>query len=211
FRRASNVIENDVVPKPGTRLMFRVVEAVDHRQPVPLPVGQAGADQTTLPPVRRRFPIFDDKAGNGSVFHHVRVIYLVHGGHATPGMPTSEIELEQFELLTRRPGPTFGDDQVVVPPQVASLAARRLELFGHDPHRYAGLAIDAARPVRHGLAAAETDPPERVVERLRMGPLELGESLALRLARQIRTRRRAGDEKSRKSNRCGHVAGGPLT
>src|SRR5690606_20208112 len=52
IRRASDMIENDVVPKPGSRLMFRVVEAVNHRQPVPLPIRQAGTDQAALPPVR---------------------------------------------------------------------------------------------------------------------------------------------------------------
>src|SRR5690242_14625467 len=62
FRRAPDMIENDVVPKTRPRLMFRVVEAVDHRQPVPLPVGEACADQAALLPVPRGFPVLDDKA-----------------------------------------------------------------------------------------------------------------------------------------------------
>src|SRR5690606_17554105 len=99
LRRAPDVIENDIVPKPGPRLMLRVVEAVNHRQPIPLPICEAGTDQSTLPPVRRGFPIFDDKAGNRRVFHHVGVIYFVHGSHATAGMPAREVSLQQFELL----------------------------------------------------------------------------------------------------------------
>ena len=43
---AANVIENNVIAKPAARLMFRVVEGVDHRQPVALPIGEAGANQT---------------------------------------------------------------------------------------------------------------------------------------------------------------------
>src|SRR5690606_16600992 len=122
--RPADMIENNVVPKPGPHLMFRVVEAVDHRQPVPLPVGQAGADQAALPPVRRGFPIFDDKAGNGRVFHHVRVIYLVHGGHAAPRMAAAEIALKQLELLTGGPRTTFGGDQIAIPTQISPLTAR---------------------------------------------------------------------------------------
>src|SRR5690606_20695195 len=50
-RSPPDMIEDDVVPKPAARLMFRVVEAVDHRQTVALPIGQAGADEPARLPV----------------------------------------------------------------------------------------------------------------------------------------------------------------
>src|SRR5690606_27205925 len=36
--RAPDVIENDKIPKPRSRLMFRVVKTINHRQPVALPI-----------------------------------------------------------------------------------------------------------------------------------------------------------------------------
>src|SRR5690606_8169509 len=110
---APDMIENDIVPKPRPRLMFRVVEAVDHRQPVSLPIRQAGADQATLPPVRRGFPVFHHKAGNGSVFHHICVIDFIHRGHPPSGMALAKVALQQIELFAGRPGATFGNHQIV--------------------------------------------------------------------------------------------------
>jgi hypothetical protein len=117
--------------------------------------------------------------------------------------------LQQIELFGGRPRAAFGDDEVVVHPQSAALRARGFELFRHHAHRDAGLAIEAARPVGDGLAAAETDPSERVVERFGVGALELGEDLALGLAGQVRARGRTGHEEAGKPNRSRHFAGNP--
>src|SRR5688572_14311121 len=146
FRRAPDVIEDDEVPKPGARLMFRVVEAVDHRQPVPLTVGEACADQAALLPVPRGFPVLDNKAGNRGMFHHVGVIDLVHRSHAAAGMAMREVALQQVELLAGRPRAALGNHDVGVAAQAAALRVRRLELAGRDTHGDARLAFEAARP-----------------------------------------------------------------
>ena len=52
-----------------------------------------------------------------------------------------------------------------------ALGGARLELAGDDADRDAGGAIDAARAISDGLAAAEADPAERVVELAGCGPL----------------------------------------
>jgi hypothetical protein len=91
---------------------------------------------------------------------------------------------------------------------VAALFRRGMELVRGDADRDAGPAIEAARAVGDGLAAAEADPPERVVERFGVRPLELGKDLPLGLASEVRARRRARDEEAGKSNRGGHGAGG---
>jgi len=145
------------------------------------------------------------------MFHHVGEIDFVHSGHAAARVAAAEITLQQIELLAGRPWAAFGNHEILVAAHVAALRARRFELLRHHPNRDAGLAIEATRPVGDGLAAAEADPPERVVERLGMRALELGEHLALGPARKVRARRRAGDEEAWKPNRGRHVAGGPLT
>src|SRR5690606_40722162 len=68
-------------------------------------------------PVHRGLPIFDYKAGNGRVFHHVGVIDLIHSRHSASGVPAGEIALEQIELFGGRPPAAFGDDEVLVPAQ----------------------------------------------------------------------------------------------
>src|SRR3546814_297789 len=72
-------------------------------------------------------------------------------------------------------------------------------------HRHTRRAIGAARAIGDQLAAPEPDAAERVVQFVRTIAAEFGEHLALGLARQIRARRRAGDEKARKTKRCGHA------
>ena len=81
------------------------------------------------------------------------------------------------------------------------------EFGGEDADRDAGRAVDAAGTVGDGLAAAETDPAERLVELARMAARKLGEHLPLDLARQIRARARVGHEEFRKAKWCAHPAG----
>src|SRR5690606_17550054 len=59
FHSPANMVENDIVTKTRSISMLRVVETVDHRQPVPLSVGQAGADQATRLAFPRGFSIFN--------------------------------------------------------------------------------------------------------------------------------------------------------
>jgi hypothetical protein len=99
-------IEDDVVAEPGTQRMIGLVEAVDHRQPVPLPVGQAGADEAARRhAVGRGFAILDDIACDRRMLDHVGEVDFVHRRHAATGMAYAKVLLQQIELLRRRPGP----------------------------------------------------------------------------------------------------------
>src|SRR3546814_7412784 len=62
------------------RWILRVEEAVDHRQPVALPIGQAAADEATAAAVARRLAIFDHIAVDRGLLDHVGEILLVHVG-----------------------------------------------------------------------------------------------------------------------------------
>jgi len=61
-RRPDDVIENDVRTEAGPGRVLRLEEAVDHRQPVSLLIGETGADKPARFPVRRRLPVFKHKA-----------------------------------------------------------------------------------------------------------------------------------------------------
>jgi hypothetical protein len=138
------------------------------------------------------------------MFHHVGIIHLVHGGHAAAGVPAGEIFLQQGELFFGGPGAAFADDQVIIARSASAGWQRRGTRLRDYPHRYAGLAIDAGRAIGNGLAAAEPDPAERIVQLFGMGALQFGEHLAFRPARQIGARRRARHEEPGKANRCRH-------
>ena len=60
------------------------------------------SDWTPLDPVAR-LPIFNDIAVYGRMFHHIRIIDLIHRRHAPAGVARAEIALEQIELLGGRP------------------------------------------------------------------------------------------------------------
>src|SRR3546814_19458856 len=66
---------------------------------------------------------------------------------------------------------------------------------------YAGRTIGAARPIGDRLAAAESDPPQRVVEFVRIVAAKLGEHLPLGLASHIGAGRGAGHEEARSEER----------
>src|SRR3546814_11361962 len=120
-------------------------------------------------------------------------------------MARGEIGTKQSILLLGRPRLAGGRNQVAVAAQVALLRVAGDEFAGADAHRHARRAIGAARAIGDRLAAPEPDAAERVVQLVRTITAEFGEHLALGLARQIRARRRAGDEKARKTKRCGHA------
>jgi hypothetical protein len=121
-----------------------IVEAVDHRQAIALPVGQAGADQPPGRAIGRRFAVFDHLAVDRGVFDHVGEIDLVHRRHAAAGMARAKIALQQFELFGGRPWPTGCGDQIGIALEIALLGGRGAEFTGHHPHRDAGGAIGAA-------------------------------------------------------------------
>ena len=88
--------------------------------------------------------------------------------------------------------------------QELALGRIRLELGGEDADGDAGGAIDAARAVGDGLAAAEADPAQGFIQFAGVPPAELGENLPLDLARQIRARARVRYEEFREAEGCAH-------
>ncbi len=120
-------------------------------------------------------------------------------------MTRGEIGAEQRILFFGRPRLARRGDQIAVAAQVALLRTARCKFGRADAHRDARRTVGAAWTIGDRLAAAEPDPAERVVQLVRIVAAEFGEHLALGLARQIGTRRRAGDKKARKTERCGHA------
>ncbi len=197
------------MPRPFPRSRADVEEAVDHRQAVALLVGQAGADQFAGLPVLRRLAIFDEIGSDRRLLDHVGEIALVHLGHAAARMADLEIALQQLVLLLRRPRLARGDFQVRMLAKHLALRGVGRELGRENANRHAGRAVDAAWTVGDRLAAAESDPPERLVELARMAARQFREHLPLDLARQIRTRRRIGHEEFREPERCAQADSPP--
>ena len=198
------MVENDVVPKPGASLVVRIVEAVDHRQPVTLIIREASSDQAPLLGTDPRLTIFDHIARYAGVFHHICEIGFFHLRHPATGVTCSEIFLQQFELFRRGPWAAFRGDQIVMGFQRSFLCRGWLEFIRHDTHRDASLAVETGWAIGDRLTAAKTDAAQRFVQLVGIVAAQFGEHLAFALARQIRTRRRAGHEKAREANRCGH-------
>ena len=96
------------------------------------------------------------------------------------------------------------DDQIVVAPQGLALGGRRAELVGQHAHRNAGLAIEAGRAIGDGLATAETDPAERIVERIGVRAFQLCKHLSLAASRQVGARCRTGHKEAGEANWCRH-------
>src|SRR3546814_11414035 len=71
---SSDVCSSDLL----AHRMACVEEAVDHRQSVALPVGQAATDETAFAVVRGRLAIFDHIAVDRGLLDHVGEILLVH-------------------------------------------------------------------------------------------------------------------------------------
>ncbi|MNC91589.1 hypothetical protein D3C83_78790 [compost metagenome] len=93
-----------------------------------------------------------------------------------------EIVAEERVLLRRGVGGNFGPDHVRVAPLDAQEAARRGEIPHHDPHRNAGAASLAGRPVGDVLAAPEAALGQHIVQRGRPLADKVREHLPLFLA-----------------------------
>ena len=89
---------------------------------------------------------------------------LVHLDHAAVGMAGAQIAAEQLVLLLGRPGLAGGDLEVARCGGGRGAGSRWAGIPGDDADRDAGGAIEAGGTVGDVLAAAEADPPERVVE-----------------------------------------------
>src|SRR3546814_1985051 len=75
---ALDMIGDDIGAQSLAHRMACVEEAVDHRQSVALPVGQAATDETAFAVVRGRLAIFDHIAVDRGLLDHVGEILLVH-------------------------------------------------------------------------------------------------------------------------------------
>ena len=132
---------------------------------------------------------------------HVGKVALVHLGHAAAGMAGREIAAEQLILLLGRPRLAGGDFEIGVAAHQLALGGVGLELGGEHADRDAGGAVDAARPIGDGLAAAEADPAERVVELARHGgPLSSVNTFRSTLPGRYGHGRRVGHEELGKRN-----------
>src|SRR3546814_1787969 len=121
------MVEDDRGAQSFARGMLRVEEALDHRQPVALPIGQAAADEATAAAVARRLAIFDHIAVDRGLLDHVGEILLVHVGHAAVGVAREQIGAQKLILLVGRPRLAGGDDKVAVAAPVALLRLRSEE------------------------------------------------------------------------------------
>jgi len=119
-------------------------------------------------------------------------------------MPNREIAPKEMVLFIGGPRLARVDFEVRVAAEKLALRRIRLELGGEDANRDAGRAIDAAWTVSDGLAAAEADAAERLVELARVAACELSKNLPLDLARKVRTRARVRDEELREAEWCAH-------
>src|SRR3546814_4121932 len=124
--------------------------------------------------------------------------------HAAAGMTLVQIAAEKLVLLLGRPGLAGGDLEIGMTAQHLALGGARLELAGDDAHRDASRAIGAARPVGYALAAAETDPAERIVELGGVLPAQFRADFTLRLAGKGGARRRRRHEKTWEAKRGAH-------
>ncbi|PAV93567.1 hypothetical protein WR25_11256 [Diploscapter pachys] len=100
------MVHDDVIAEARPRgrgiVAIRVEEAVDHRQPVRLPVSQAGADQLAAHAPDRGRAVFDDVRIDRGMLNHVGIILLVHPRHAAARMTRAEIAAQQLELSSLR-------------------------------------------------------------------------------------------------------------
>src|SRR5581483_11768844 len=90
-----------------------------------------------------------------AVFHHHRVIEHRHVSHAAVAMPGIEIAAKDRVLLGRAHSDPHVTLDVGIAAHDPAHALGRAKIFGDDPHRNAGAAALAGRPVSDRLAATE--------------------------------------------------------
>lgn len=175
-------------------LLVRLEERIHHRQAVTEDVGQRDRDQPVAAAgdaaVGAAGAVFDQAGLDVAVLHHHGVVEHGHVGHAAVAVPLVQVGAEHRILFgRRRRGPQLAHNVAVARldfPEVAGGA----ELVGDHPHRDAGAAIVAGRPIGDRLAAAEAAMGQQVIEVAGFVPDQVGKHLALVPPRQIRARRR---------------------
>ncbi len=179
---------------PSERLLeFRLVERIDHGQPVGEPVGQTAGDEAVgvaATGVGRK-AIFDRAAcrhgcprsssdsrpGSCRPCRHRR---------AAPRHSDGTARIARASRAAGAPSPT----RVALRAQDAPLAARELEFADFDAHGDAGPAIFACRAIGDRLRASKSRLGQSVIEGGRAQADEMRENLSLRASRQIGARGR---------------------
>src|SRR4029079_13079126 len=167
-RGADDMVENDIGAEALSSVGPDVDEAIDHAETIGLLVAEAGANQPSRAAVHGRLAILDDVCPDRRLLDHVGKVALVHFGHAAARVAHREIAAEQLVLLVGSPRLARANLEVGIAAEDLALGGAGLELGGKDPHGDAGRTFDAAWAIGDGLAAAEADAPERLVELARV-------------------------------------------
>ena len=153
---------------------------------------------------RRRYS--DQSRVDVAVLDHHGVIEHGHVGHAAVAVAGVEIGAEHRILLGSGRRCADVADDVGIAFGDAAHVARRRKIRNHHPHRDAGAAGLAGRPVGDRLAAAEAAVGQQIVEFGSALANQMGKYLALLLALQIGAGRGRGQIKLRRIARVlGHV------
>src|SRR6185437_3618275 len=118
-----------------------------------------------------------------------------HLRHAAAGMPRFEIAFEERVLLG---GGAWRPDlpvNVGIALEDPAEAGRWRKIGGDDPHRLAGVAAFAGRPVDEVLAAPEAVVGQQCMQRTSPAPRKMGEELPLLSPRQIGARHSRSQKK----------------
>ena len=124
------------------------------------------------------------------VLHHHRIVDYTHIGHTAGCMAGVDIFAEQAELLGTGYGFHWPSDQIRIALFDTAHRRRWLEFVNKHPHRNAGAATLAGRPVGDVLAAPKTAFAQDIVQLGRQFTNQMGKHLAFRLALDIRAGRR---------------------
>ena len=183
--RDGDVVEDDVGAQRQVGTVG-VVEAVDHGEAVVEDISQADGGEGAAPfPRPGGAGVFDDARLDRRLFDHRGEFEDVHVGHAAIGVPPVKVAAEEAELILGRPGGGGVAAQRAGPLEDAALRPGGGEVRNPDAGGQAGGTFGAGGAVEHVLAAAEALLGQRVVQLLRMLPLERGEQLPLHPAREI--------------------------
>jgi hypothetical protein len=207
----ADVIEDEQVAKSAMR-HIRVVEAVDHGEPVGHDIGQGDGDKRAAG--ARAQPVFDEDRLHGRVLDHIFVVDEAHLRHAAAGMAGGEIAAEQRILLGGDARIADGHGDVGIDAQHAPETGGRLESVSDDADGLAGGAAFAGRTIDEVLAAPEAVVAQQVVERGGPAARKVREQLTLLPAGQVRARHGRGEEELgivRRMFRHGRPAGNLAT
>src|SRR6185437_8717522 len=128
---------------------------------------------------------FGDRGSHRGILDHSPIITIGHRRHVTVAVPRTLIGREQPELLGGGARGEQAAGEVAVGVADATTGSSMAEAVDRDPHRYAGGAAPARRPIGKTVAAAKAGTRQIVVCQRGAAPAELHDQLALGSARQI--------------------------